>query len=486
MTTSATYSKGRSGLNELAELLLSMLLFLLFLICCLVPAARVSNAIAFAGLVLYGVYLIAHDLPFFVKYMAMFFFVYANILGLFACEFTDIYLSELRMESSFVGSLPLMAFADWLFLVFLRIFEKSSKLAKMNIGVTPLSARSKQLVSWIVWLAIAVQAVLLIRVGFHPAFIEGLDRFQYNEIYLGGVWSSLQALLLYAVPIAALSILNKHDMKPSIVFFILYIGYAFWTGNKFGVFFTTLYCVLLVFYPKISAMSKRQMKNIAWSVMGLLAALFFIMTASQALVHGQSIDEYGDYLASRVAQQGQMWWGMYEQSTASDPRPEEFSNEIAATVGAIASGSPDYDAGIYKAMQIVNPIDFSYKVSTGSRYTEAGYAMSYYYFGIIGVIGFSVVFAVLYFVVINWFVITIARGWFVEAAILFRLYNKLSTARSMFLFDDLFSLETIVLLAILIICLVVRSRSLHVSSTDADKLNHTLRSPSTSWDGGHS
>lgn len=268
----------------------------------------------------------------------------------------------------------------------------------------------------------------------------------------------MQALLLYVVPVAALALFNRSNERPAGFFLFLYALYAFWIGNKFGVFFTMAYCVLLVFFPKISALSKKDVGRVSLVICGVFASLFLLASASQVLVFDQGIGEYGNYLASRVAQQGQMWWSFYDICDGAAPHFEEIGQEVTATFNTIASGEQDYGAGIYKAMQMVNPTDFAFKVSTGSRYTEAGYGLAFYYLGVFGVLTYAVVFATLFFLVVNWFIVAIARGWVVEAAILFRLYNKVATAQSMFLFDDLFSPTTLLLLAVLIILIAARLR----------------------------
>ena len=444
--------------DRFPEVALTVLFLLFFIIACLLPSTPATGALSFAALLLYGVYLLLHDLSFFIKYMAMYFFVFANVAGVLSCEFADIYLSEIRKFSGFVGSLPLICMASWVFLAAIRVFDKYTALGKLSLALQPLSEQAKPLINWVVWGGIIIQSVLFVHVAAHPAFVTNLDRFQYNQAYLGGIWTGLQALLLYVVPVASLALVNRHNIRPSAFFLCIYLLYAFWVGNKFGIFFTAMYCVLLVYYPKIANLDRRAMSRVAKIVIGVLIGLFLIMSASQMLVHNQGIVDYGNYLASRMAQQGQIWWRLYDICAGSAVHPEEFGNQIAASLNTVITGQQDYDAGIYKAMQMVNPIDFAYKVSTGSVYTESGYALAFYYFGVWGIVGFSIVFAGLFFLAINWFVVAITRGWVVEAAILFRLYNKLATARSMLLLDDLISLETLISLSVLLILLIARSK----------------------------
>lgn len=422
---------------------------------CFASELMVSGAISAALFALYGICMLFRDPTFTAKYLYAFYVAYAAVFGVFACEYGSAYLSELRAYAEYFGSLPLITLAQWLFLAVLYAYDRGSTVSLNNKQKVKLSSRQGK---WLKLLLIAgsfLQLLLLARVITHPAFLTGMDRFQYESAYLGGIWTQLQSLLLYVLPVAALYMVN-FDKRIPLAFISLYVIYALWTGNKFGIFVMAGYCILLVFFPTLDSLHREKKVNIASKIFGVVLAVLLLMSLSQTITYGQSFQEFLSYLVSRIAQQGQIWWGLYDRVQSSGIHPDEFSSEIASWGNSIFGSVQNYDVGIYKAMQIVNPVDFNAKIATGSRYTEAGFAMSLYYFGIIGPLFYAAVFALAMGLSVNWFIFAASRNWIIESAILFRLFQKLCAARTMFLMDELLSLETMLSLLVLLLVLIIR------------------------------
>lgn len=426
------------------------------------PAGGVSAAL-FA---LYGLLLLAKDPVFTAKYLYAFYVAYAATLGVFACEYGSAYLSELRTYAEHHGSLPLLVFAQWAFLATLYAYDRVSAVSFENRQRIQLTIKQGRWMELILVASTLLQLLLLMRVISHPAFLTGMDRFQYERIYLGGLWTQLQSLMLYVLPVASLYMINFGKKIP-LAFISSYVIYALWTGNKFGIFVMAAYCILLVFLPSLEALRKEKKINIASKILGAIFMILLLMALSQTITYGQSFLEFVNYFTSRIAQQGQIWWALFDDVRSSGIHPEGFPAEIVSWGNALFSSVQNYDVGIYKAMQIVNPIDFSAKIATGSRYTEAGFAMALYYFGALGPLFYAAVFAIAMGLSVNWFIFAASRNWVVESAILFRLFQKICAARTMFLMDELLNFETLLSLVVLILLFIIRrSRSLRKNADE--------------------
>lgn len=459
MTVDEVKKTNAATRKPVSSSVINLLFGLSFLILALISGIDASSVLSLMLFVIYALAMLKHDPCFVLKYAYLFYFCFAYVIGVAACEFSDIYLSELRAFSSFAGSLPLAVLSQWIFLTIICIFDNASTISKTNKDTIRISEKNRYIMSAIIVFGIMVEGFLLLRVIAHPAFLTGLDRFAYSIAYLGGIWSTCQSIVFYVLPVAALYLVNFTKCLPA-AFFTVYAVYSFWTGNKFGAFFVAAYCVLLVLYPRISTLVRAgSSKVIKYVTIGILAILV-VTASSQALVNGQSIQEVGDYFSSRCAQQGQIWWKMYENEQDSAFHFDEFKDELSEYPSYLTGATASYEVGIYKAMQMLNPLDFWGKVESGSRYTECGFAMALYYFGAPGVIVFASALGLGMSIVVNWFIYAASRNWIIESIILFRLFQKLCTTKSMFLFDDLLSPETIVLLVLLIALLAARRRRL--------------------------
>lgn len=416
------------------------------LLCCL--CAEIM-AFSYISLVLFLVYIVFQAFlnpKIVLKYLYFYFAVVSNVVGVAACELTTIYLPEMYIASHYAGSLPLIVFARWLFLELVRYLDcrfgfnvEDSGVARVWNGIAISSERDKyyrMLLDVLNCLVLGFSAALCIHLVQHPSFLLAVDRIEYAELYLTGLWGTISSYLsiLIVVPIIRLRI--KVNVI-SVIALVLYVASLFLSGVKFGSYFALICAFTIVYYDAIARMSLITLKRLFAMIFAVLPVLVFFSSGFQAIY--SQIDPI-EYLAARTAQQGELWWRTYDLFEV-DPHFDQLEIELRHLVtDESVSNSVGEDYGIYGAMYRTVPNYYVDRyLSGGARYTEAGYAVSLYCLGIAGPMLFSAVAAIGTAVIQNGLVHFIAKGRLFSAILVYRLYLALCTALGMFTFGQLFS-----------------------------------------------
>lgn len=417
------------------EISLTCILFLLFTSCVLFSESEWSSILSLIGFGAYCIYLLKIDILYYIKYLAFIFIAFSAILGTTVIEFFNLYLVELQCESSYVGSLPLLILGYWCLLVSFRIFDTRKQIKNLSDSLK-LNNSEIKILRIFVWGVCLIFLLMFLKVIKYPAFLLGIDRFAYSMYYQpSGIWSIISNIspLLLVFPI--LYFINGKRVISSITI-LLYFFYALWTGNKFGPFFTLICIFLLIYSNKLIEKGKKYIKRVT----GLLVIIFTLLIAFTIYFSQMSSDFTSlEYISTRAAQQGQLWWKSYELSNG-EIHSEEFDEEISSAFSQDNSVSNNIgaDYGIYKMMYYCAPnklVDF--KLSTGSRYTEAGMALINYYFGPIGLILFSNFIGFIIVKTINGFINCLTKRDYIKALILLRFFMIERTFLTMFVLSDI-------------------------------------------------
>ncbi len=410
----------------------------IFLTCVLLAKYKIFSYVSIFFFAIHFVYYcILKNKEFALKYLAFLFISGVAVLGTAIIElFPSIYLVELRCYSSFVGSLPLIVFGYWLFLVVINLVDKNYEFEIIRERIDEL-AKYKKFYNTINLIVLILFLVLFSSVATHPAFLLGVDRFAYASQYSQfGMLKKIvsNAPLLVVFPILAI-IYNKNFQRIlGTLGVTIYILYFVWVGDKFGPFFSLICIFLLIFYKRILEKGRRFLKKILIISFGLFGGIVIL-----AIVFSASISSYSSltYFAQRGAQQGQLWWKTYE--ICKNIHPTEFGNEIKAVTNGkdTISANVGSNNGIYKIMYLCAPKEqVDSKLSTGSRYTEAGFATIYYYFGTMGVILFSCIMGGIVAATINAFIRALNNGDYVKALIFLRFFLLERSLVTMFIFNN--------------------------------------------------
>lgn len=380
-------------------------------------------------------YLAKKDPTIYIKYFAFVFMIGAAVLGTLVIEFSRIYLTELECYSHFTGSIPLLLLSYWVLFMTFVAFERKRKISVISFD-TRESSKSGYIkfINIATFVTLVLYLVIFSSVARRPAFLLGIDRFAYasqlnSNRLIGFLVNQSGTLLLFPL----LAILYG---KKSIGWLSLgvYFAYFLWTGNKFGPFFTALCILLLIFYTRI----KNKGKRFSNKILKIAGVLLLGLVLATVIITSFLGDATNNYLFSRTAQQGQEWWRTYDICKGT-MHIGDFTNEIDALFHGNDSIADNIGSqhGIYRIMYLTAPtarVDF--KLSTGSRYTEAGFAAAYYYFGPIGCIVFAIIMGVVLASTLNSFIKAFNNRDVIKMLVLLRFFQLERTAISMFIFTD--------------------------------------------------
>lgn len=421
-------------------------IFIALLICVLFSNIKVFSYIALCLFILYWLYLYHFNKTYFVKYFSFIFSAVGTVFGTVIIElFSELYLFELICQSHFSGSLPLLIFSYWIFLYVLELREyhygeNISKIQIDSIG----KGQSKRIINILAFASGILLVVLFGYVATHtlPASLLGVDRFSFALSYkMPWIIAKISAYsyLLLIFPLLALVYANR---IVAIVSIFSYCAFNFWVGEKFGAFFTLMCILLIVMYNKILLINQKKLNKY---LMAIITVFLLLVVISVAIISFSTDLNPYEYFTQRAAQQGQLWWRTYDLY-GGNIHPNEFINEINAFFEGDKSNQECIGAknGIYKVMYLCAPESVvTNKLFSGSRYTQADYAVVYYYFGFLGVVVYSILMGLIISSIVNSFILSLQNKDYIKAMIYLRFFIMIRTSFSMFTFGGFLSFLSI-------------------------------------------
>lgn len=406
-------------------------------------ASMVMTYLSLLGLIVTLICLAFCKPLFCIKYSYVLFLIMGHLTGVFCVETQTFFLPELSIMSHFAGSLPLLTLYYEVLIAALVVFDR-----RPSVGIGVLQGKAANWAILAVMLFVAVEVIFILLALSNPFYATGADRFAYSQ---GGFVSSLMGkvsgYLYYGMPIACV-VFQCGKRRIACVYVVLACIYGFLVGNKFGLFLMILYLALLGFYRLMqNASEKAVLKGLgifAIAVVGILGISFLHNT----LNYGYSIADNQSFLNERMAQEGQIWWRIYDLekdnpgahfSELPDEIDSWFCSENTPTAGTY---------GIYKLMYMACPFytQIAEKISTGSRYTESTAADLFIYLGPVGMIAFAVAFAWFYQRIIRAYIESSSKALVIESILLLKLFTIANQVLTMSDFDVLFSWSTVALL----------------------------------------
>ena len=362
--------------------------------------------------------IIYHNPNFFIRYIMLFFMALGNLIGVFICEHSKIWLTELNIQSGWSGSFPLLLLGWSIFILIvwnldkkylLKRQEKMENFVKFKIGHW-----NSSLQKIIICFLFIVSLILFLQVMLHPAFLEHMDRFRYRSIYIYGASERLSGWLSMGIPILLLGSVNRkyNSVRAcSIITLLTYSGYLLFTGEKFGGFFLIIvdYCIIYSIYGQNVDVMKLRAKF--FKICCACLVLMLVLVSHMVIVY----DTNGgniilNYLPQRIAQQGQLWWRTYQLDKNNGMRINELHDETETFFQLSDQSEKKYNHAIYKIMRFTTPNEIvKKKINGGSRYSTSTYASMYYYFKNVGVIAYSIIGGVLFWFLMHRFMIALNR-----------------------------------------------------------------------------
>jgi len=439
------------------NLLLVIRLFIV--IFCFLSSAfsRIGNISVEVGLcvAVYGIITFFTNYQFLIKYVALVTSAGLAIIGTFVIENSDIWLSELGTYSHNAGALSLIAGFYLLFLFTLEYMD--SYLNKRNGEKRTLNIYFNQynvinvFLKFFPILFFAITCVMCLRVLRHPAFLVNMDRFAYKEQYLQGIWGKLDNYYFYFVPILLMCWDLNKKKKLIVSIFSLYFLYLFLCGEKYGKFIVLIMFFSLYFVPTYIIKDKTVIKRLLKIIVAVFGITLVIILWQYSKYTWTTPVEH---FQQRIAQQGQLWWAIYDQQAESFPNVEEIYDETSA-FSENQEIYPYY--GIYKIMFLTAPYNqVLSKIKTGSTYTESSAASLYYYFGTGALIVFSVLMGIWFAFIAYKYVDYINRKCMIETMIIIRLIYLGRAVLSNSAFNYYLGLDTAFTIVIWMICVLIR------------------------------
>ena len=431
-------SKSNSVEAEKPLAVLGLGCFLVLIACCVVPESLIASAVSFFAMLYFAIRILYSRPDIIINYFPFWFAFYANIAGCAVAEFTQMYLSELQVDAAYVGSLPLLVFSRWLFLAGIIFLDSRIQIDSFDERQAPPKEGKASSIDWVgvaTWGVLVVCVFAVIRVmDTTPASVLGIDRFEYAETYGEVVPGFIANALPYLMISPLFSIKRGAGRAAGILSIGLYLVFLVWIGVKFGTLFTLFCFALLVFSKEIAALGKKVLRKVLIFAIAIMLALVGFAAYSQSSISSKGST---DYLFSRMAQQGQLWWKTYA-NTSGVNHSDEFGSELEAFFGMNEDiPTVKRDTGIYKIMYFTAPHDVvERKLMAGSEYTEAAYAASYYYFGCLGPVAFSIGMALLAVFSVRGLINSLVRKDVVGMLIFGRFILLTRTALSTFAFSN--------------------------------------------------
>lgn len=422
------------------------------------------NAIASIASLLFMAVFMLHlllvQIDFYFKFLHFIFGGTAAIVGCTVIEFYTLDLYEIDTQSYYAGALPLLVFSYWVFMMTIKIYNRSFKKKKREINNNVVTKKridsnlreikiKKSVYLWSI-VGFALICFIFAKVFDNPSFVLGIDRFEYDQLFDYGRLYDIALKLIKYLIIPCIVIAIYYKSKLGWTALAIYCLYAFWVGNKFGIFFSLLCCITMIYSEKITERIERVGDNKQSIALIIIAVVVLIGTALFAVSFTTQVNLL-EYFSSRIAQQGQLWWKTYALSNSWHVK--DFHNEISAVMESARGISDNVGArhGIYNIMYYTSPKSIiDAKLATGSRYTEAGFAAAYYYFGIPGTTLFAVVGGLLAGVSVNLLLSYLQMNQFIRAFLCLRLYFMTADMMSNFLFAGFFSIVSIITYLLLI------------------------------------
>lgn len=431
---------------------------LMFLLCQVSYFANVNDILLFTFIV-FGIGLFFEKPNFLIRYMLFFFGLTGNILGVYVIENSNLYLTELNINSAYAGSLPLLVIAWSLFLIILLVldmlFPVNTKCNSMEFRIVFKGFRINcfELLQYFMLLLVAI---LWLHLWRNPYYLEHMDRFAYHLTYVTGGYKRIFAWCVYCVPAVCYMAIKKHS-KIAVLDLVLYGALLFWTGEKFGGFFNIVLNIGLIYSIYGEGYSSEDIRKILFKFMIVFIALLSIVFVHRGLNYNSSIDEEFAYFKQRMAQQGQLWWRTYSIDKDHDMRFNELDSEINTFFETNDFNEKYYNHAIYKIMRFTTPLDmFWRKIDSGSRYSSSTFASFYYYFKELGVIVYSTIGAIVFWFFHRMFIYSIKNSYLIETLISAKLLTVCYAFFSQSEFNFLFSIRTIVYIVIFSLLCIIR------------------------------
>lgn len=357
------------------------------------------------------------------KFAYMYFSVVGNVLGVYICETSGVYLKELGLFAGYAGSFPLIVAIQMTYLFVLLLLDSDNSEKETIKSGLPIN---RDFINLIMNIALGIMLACCVYACANPFYELGVDRFEYANLGpTEGLVSKIESLMVFLLPVASAAFFAGSKVRASL-FLLMYALTGYMIGNKFGIFLMILYVFILSCYPVFKRFGIRRVRRVLGSLILMVVLLVGLVFAHNSILYGNDLSKNLTYFNQRIAQQGQLWWKSYDlsvnQSSDFAEEPVDFITELAPW--AFENTEPiDGRHGIYKIMKetVADDLLFSNKILGKSTYAYSSQATIYKYFGFSGSVILSALLAVIQVFLTNKLISAIWNCRAIQSAICMKL-----------------------------------------------------------------
>ena len=399
------------------------------------------------------------------RYIGSFIGSFLFCAGVLIIESTGLYLNELQKYGYYCGAFPLCVAYNFLFLFALEWLDQRW-IRRNHIGYCKLRfvANNKRITNnivryagYFVAFAIIVNIIHVIRT---PIFLYHVDRFEYKEMFLKGVWGKLSSVEVYLIPIVLIN-WNNGRKKESICTLGLYYFYLFLIGERFSGFVNAVFylSIFLVDRPVKNNKAKKPYKFI---FITLLFLIFILLVVTNQYARLYSVNTW-DHLFQRIAQQGQLWWGTFDIYCKKGRCINEIVDEAQAFTDPLGEKKGRLYYGIYKIMYLCAPEPIvTSKIARGQNYTESTAATILYYLGPVALLLTAILFAWLFVWLSRNYYKCIMENRIISSVIFARLIFTFRNIQTMSRFNKVANISTFIIVVILLVLAFIRDENIKI------------------------
>lgn len=314
-------------------------------------------------------------------YVWYFILAVLSVIGVFACETTQVSLYEISRFGHYSNSITTIVTFYMLF--FIPIITSNDRSTKEIKGFTQPYSKTIATVGLIVGILLELYIVSIIY--DKPYFSLGYNRTEYSSAILSTTANQIKGWLPFFIPCAIIVYQRISKIAPLCYFLILMFIY-FWVGDKFGTYFfaiaVIINCVIST-YDESNFNIPREVliRRFVFAIILFAFFLFAIGLFQRIVLYGNTLDQYYEFLSARLAQQGQIWWAIFDDTVANGVSISELPESFLAAFSQTTARAAPY-AGQWKMMLMAS--NFAeiavVRVAAGMPYTTTTQATLFYYF----------------------------------------------------------------------------------------------------------
>lgn len=324
-----------------------------------------------------------------IMYFWLYVFGFLNIIGVYICDSTEVYLFELEQYSRYSNAFSTILF---LYICFYCTLKKCNKNDNYIIMNNVDNIVNKLLIKFLLVSGIALEICIFSQIYDKPFFLLMVERLVYISDFLPQWVQSLKSYLPLFIPVAVLYY-RYYGKFLSLSYLILMLMIYFFVGDKFGYYFLSFYIFLVSYINSINGDEIRK-----WIKIGIIIFILLIgvVALQRIILFADDFNGIIAYLNQRLAQEGEVWWAVYGKDEYPGFKLGVFFEDwIAANLGIANQSDSVY--GQWRMLLVSS--GFSnyawYRVSVGNPYASTSAASYYYMFRWPGVF--------LFFILMSWY-----------------------------------------------------------------------------------